>query len=294
MSDTRVPFRMSSERGPLKGPGGKNLIVHLVVAIEHWRFDDKVPRHILPAPHGIQPVPDVPNYSWAEYGMRCGLPRLLKVLGERGVLADACINASVFDKYPSVCDAVLKAGWEFQGHGYHQRALGEEGEGELIQMAVDKLRSFTGVKPRGWIGPGLRETFETPDHLTAAGIEYTCDWVIDDLPNWMATKNGPLAIVPYTLDLNDSVIYAVEKHSSPEMYNRLLYTLETFDEEVKEQPRVLTLALHHHLMGVPHRIGFVAKMLDLLMARSDTVFLTGGQILDWFIEEEARTGAARS
>jgi hypothetical protein len=37
---------------------------------------------------------------------------------------------------------------------------------------------------------------------------------------------------------------------------------------------------------VLHRIGFVEKMLDALLARRDTVFMTGGQIADWFIEAD--------
>ena len=116
-SNPRIPFQMSTERPPLPPPDGKPLIVHILVALERWRFDDHMPRHIMPAPHGLRPVPDVPNWSWAGYGMRCGMPRLLRVLGERGIKADACINASVLDAYPSVAEAVRDAGWEFQGHG---------------------------------------------------------------------------------------------------------------------------------------------------------------------------------
>ena len=80
MSNPRVPFRMSSERKPLPAPHGKPLIVHLVVPVEDWRFDQPMPRTILTPPHGQAHVPDVPNWSWAEYGMRAGMPRLLKAL----------------------------------------------------------------------------------------------------------------------------------------------------------------------------------------------------------------------
>ena len=283
MSNPRVPFRLSTEAPALPPPNGKPLIIHIVVAVEHWRFDDAVPRKIMPTPHGVDPVPDVPNWSWAEYGMRCGMPRLLKVLGERGVRADACINAGVIDVFPQVAEAMLAAGWEFQGHGIHQRAMAEAGEAELIKLAVDKLKAFTGQAPRGWIGPGLKQSFDTPDYLKRAGIDYLCDWVIDDVPCWMTTKHGPLVVVPYTLELNDSVIYAVEKHSSPEQYERLKYTVEAIEPELADGPRVLTISLHHHLNGVLHRIGFVAKMLDLLLARDDTVFMTGAEICDWFL-----------
>ncbi len=261
--------------------------MHILVALEHWRFDDHMPRHIIPPPHGLRPVPDVPNWSWAEYGMRSGMPRLLRTLGERGIKADACINASVLDAYPSVAEAVRDAGWEFQGHGISQRAVADAAdESALIRAALDKLEQFCGYRPRGWTGPGLRETTETLDHLREAGVIYTCDWVVDDLPCWLRTKHGPMVAVPYTLDLNDSVIYAVEKHSSEEQYRRLLYTLEAVEPELEWGPRVISLSFHHHLSGTLHRIKFVEKMLDVLLARRDTVFMTGGQIADWFIEAD--------
>src|SRR5215472_8352345 len=44
------------------------------------------------------------------------------------------------------------------------------------------IRSFAGKKPRGWLGPGLTETWETPDLLVEEGYEYVCDWVLDDQP----------------------------------------------------------------------------------------------------------------
>jgi len=246
-----------------------------------------MPRTIMTPPHGQAHVPDVPNFSWAEYGMRCGMPRLLKVLGERGLRADACLNAGVIDVYPQVAEAMLKAGWEFQGHGIRQRAMAAEGEAELIQASIERIKAFTGAPPRGWIGPGLKESFDTPDLLKAAGIDYLCDWVIDDVPCWMTTRHGAMVVVPYTLELNDSVIYAVEKHSSPEQYDRLRYTVEALETELQEGPRVLTLSFHHHLSGVPHRIGFVARMLDLLLARDDVVFMTGSEIADWFTASTA-------
>jgi allantoinase len=285
-SNPRVPFQLSTERPPLAPPKGKPLIVHLLIAIENWRFDDHMPRQIMPGPHGARTIPDVVNYSWAEYGMRCGMPRLFRMLGERNLRADACINAGVLDAYPSVAEGILKAGWEFQGHGIHQRAASEDGERAMIKEALDKLEAFCGYRPRGWTGPGLKETYDTLDYLRAEGVIYTCDWVIDDLPFWIRTKNGPMVGVPYTLELNDSVIWAVEKHSSSEQYDRLKYTLEGLEKELEHSPRVVSLSLHHHLNAVPHRAVFLEKMLDMLLARRDVIFMTGGEIADWFIEAD--------
>ncbi len=283
MTNPRIPYRMSSERAPLPAPDGKPLIVHLVVNVEHWRFDHAMPRKIIPAPHGAEQVPDVPNFSWAEYGMRCGMPRLLDMLGERGLPASTSINAGVIEAYPSCSEAMRDAGWEFIGHGLHQRSI-QDGDDEagLIKRALEILSSFTGTPVRGWLGPGLRETEATPDLLKAAGIDYVCDWVLDDLPCWMSTKHGPMIAMPYNVEINDSVIYAVEKHSSPEIYQRLRDTLDAFNHELEMSPRVLPIGLHPHLIGVPHRIGYLAKTLDLLMARDDVIFMTGSQIADWY------------
>ena len=156
--------------------------------------------------------------------------------------------------------------------------------------ALDQLSAFTGRKVRGWMSPGLAQTFDSPDHLRKCGIEYNLDWVLDDLPCWMQTRHGPLAALPYGFELNDSLVYAVERHSSPEYLLRVKNTLQTFGPELKKQPRVLTLALHPHLIGVPHRLVYLREVLKLLKAREDAIFMTGSQILDWYRAEEPPPG----
>ncbi len=181
--------------------------MHIVVNVEHWLFDNAMPRKILTAPHGLEQVPDIPNYSWAEYGMRAGMPRILRCLAERSLPASVSLNAGVIEAYPSLAAAMREAGWEFIGHGLHQKSIqGEADESALIAQSLEIIRDFTGSPPAGWLGPGQRETFDTPDILKSLGVEYVFDWVLDDLPCWMRTKHGPLLSLPYTLELNDSVI----------------------------------------------------------------------------------------
>jgi allantoinase len=283
-SNPRIPFELSSDRPKLKAPGGKPLIVQVVVNVENWRFDQPMPRKILPAPHGVEVTPDVPNFSWAEYGMRCGMPRILSALADRGITASCTMNAAVIESYPRVAEVVLKAGWEFVGHGLHQKSIQAEqgGEQALIAEALARIRAFTGKPVEGWLGPGLKETEHTPDILKREGLRYCSDWVLDDLPTWMATKHGPLMSMPYSLEINDSVAHAAHQYSSDELLRRLNATLTAFEPELKSNPRILTIGLHPHLIGVPHRIGFLHQMLDILGARKDTVFMTGSRIADWF------------
>lgn len=284
MANPRIAYTLSSERPKLPALDGKRVLVHLVVNIEHWQFEHAMPRTIITPPHGKETVPDVPNFSWADYGMRAGLPRILKLFTERGLPASASFNAGVIDAYPQAAEAMRKAGWEFIGHGMHQRATNhvEGGEEALVRACLDKIQRFTGTRVRGWLSPGLRETIDTPDVLKRCGLDYVCDWVVDDLPSWMTTKHGPLVAMPYNLEVNDSIVYAIERQASGEMARRLEFTLRLFEQESRDNPRVLAIGLHPHLISVPHRFQELVRMIDLLQA-SDTVgFTTGSALCDWF------------
>jgi len=94
-----------------------------VVNVKYWRFDQPMPRKLLGGPLGSETVPDVPNFSWVEYGTRCGLPRLLELLTGRGMPASASVSASDIEAYPQAGDAIIDVGWEFIGHGLHHQGL---------------------------------------------------------------------------------------------------------------------------------------------------------------------------
>ncbi|TFF22045.1 hypothetical protein E3C22_15475 [Jiella endophytica] len=294
MSNPRIPYRLSSERPPLPAMEGKRILVNLVVNVENWQFDQPMPRTIITPPHGRETVPDVPNFSWADYGMRAGLPRMLKLFAERGLPASTSINAGVIAAYPQAAEAMREAGFEFIGHGLHQRALNHAGSGEaeLVAETIRLIRDFTGAPVRGWLSPGLRESLETPEILKANGVDHVFDWVVDDLPSWITTKDGPLMAMPYNLEINDSIVYAIEKHATGEMLNRLTRTLDLFRAEADDNPRVLAIGLHPHLQGVPHRHSELADMLDLLSACDDVLFTTGSAIADWYGSVEPASGHA--
>ena len=285
MANPRIPYQLSSARKPLPPLQGKRILVHLVVNVENWQFDQPMPRTIVTPPHGRETVPDVPNFSWADYGMRAGLPRILEAFASRGLVASTSFNAGVIDAYPEAAIAMRDAGWEFIGHGMHQKAINhaEGGEEGLVRASLDKIAGFTGTRPRGWLSPGLRETLDTADILKRAGVDYVCDWVVDDRPSWMRTTAGPMIAMPYNLEINDSIIYAIERHATGEMANRLELTLRRFEKECRASAIVLALGLHPHLISVPHRIHELERMLDLLSASPEVGFHTGSQLADCYM-----------
>ena len=292
-SNPRVPFALSTYRAPLAPYQGKPIMVNLAMNIEYWPFDRPMPRGVLPPPHGKpSDPPDVPNFAWVEYGLRCGLPRFIEAVGSHDLPVSALMNAQVADIYPSIADAVLKAEWELVGHGWFQQSLkqSEDQEADIIK-SLDRLRGLSWQAVKAWLGPGIGETLETPELLKKHGIEYLHDWLLDDLPCWMKTDHGPIVAMPYTFELNDVPIYAVQNSSTDEMFRRLEGTLAIFDRETANQPKVLTLALHPHLIGVAHLAYQFERCLYLLLARDDVVFMTSSQIGDWFVAADGTGGS---
>jgi peptidoglycan/xylan/chitin deacetylase (PgdA/CDA1 family) len=283
MTNPRIPFLLSDERPRVEPLDGKPLLVHIVVNVEQWSFDRPVPRALLPGPHGANAAPDIPNYSWAEYGMRAGMPRLLRTLAERDLPASASINSAVITSYPRLAERILEAGWEFVGHGVEQQSLQRvDDERAVITAALDQIERFTGRRPGGWLGPGLAENMGTLDVLSELGVRYVFDWIVDDLPSWMDVKPGPMLSIPYSLEFNDSLLHAVERLRSDELLHRVRDSLVILDRELPHQPRILSIPLHPHLFGVPHRLVHLESVLDLLMARDDVRFVVGADIEAWY------------
>ena len=160
----------------------------------------------------------------------------------------------------------------------------EPDERATIRKTIQTIKDFTGAAPRGWMGPGLAETFDTPDILADEGIEYVCDWCNDDQPYPMIMKNPnhSLTSIPYTVELNDIPIYIDQHHRSPELFERTKDHFLTLYEEGKESARIMAISVHPYITGVPHRINYYNQIFEYIKQFDDVVFMTGSEILDWY------------
>ena len=283
---SRLPYSAIVDRPPLKLPQGGRIAVWTIVNVEEWSIERPMPRTVLPPPFGQPLLPDLPNWSWHEYGMRVGFWRLVEVLERFGVKATFAVNGSVCRSYPRVAGAAKDAGWEFMGHGYVQRPMHHvEDQPAAIRDTLEAIREFTGKAPRGWESPGLTETPETIDHLAAAGIEYVADWVVDDQPCRIETASRPVVSIPYTVEMNDISMMAIQHHPSEEWLRRGIDQFDRLYAEGERSARVMAISVHPYISGVPHRIGYLEKLYKHVTARPGVMLWTGGQILDWYVSQ---------
>ena len=272
------------ERKPFKWPGNNTLAVWFAPNVEVWHYDSAVGAAISPNP--TNHVPDVFNYAWREYGLRVGLWRLADVFDEARVKATVALNAQVCDVYPKAMDEMKRRGWEFMGHGttnstnlagFDQQP---DQERDAIRNILRTIEQASGKRPRGWLGSGLVETYNTLDILAAEGVNYCGDWNNDDQPVPMKVKSGKMFGIPYCNEINDIGVY-LRKGWTGEQY--LLSVIDQFDTlyaDSRKQPRVLGVPLHPMISGQPLRIKYLQRAIAHMKEHQGVWFATGSEIID--------------
>ena len=289
----RVPYSAIVDRPPLALPGGARIVVWTIVNLEFWDIARPMARQVLPAPQGAVMVPDVPNWSWHEYGMRVGFWRFKALYDRLAIRPTLSINARVCVDYPRVAGACRDAGWEFMGHSYEQGPIhNERDQPAMIARSLDTLEKFTGKRPVGWLGPGLTETFETPDNLAAAGVQYIGDWVYDEEPTEISTTHGPLVTLPYSIENNDITMMIVQHHEAAYWKQKCIDAFDRLYEEGAKRPKIMAIAIHPYISGQPFRIKYHEEIYEHVNRHPGVLHWNGEQILDWYRKARPQ-GAAR-
>lgn len=268
------PYSPIIDRPPVRWPNGAKIAVWIVPNLEHFHLEKG------------QRAPDVRNYSRRDYGNRVGIWRVMDVLNKHGMRGTVALNGEISTYYPRIMEEMIKARWELMGHGTTtstlQTGMSEADEAAFIDQTKRAIEAY-GQKMRGWLGPGLNETWSTLDLLHRAGVDYVCDWVNDDLPYRM--KPGIYSI-PYSIELNDMPLFNNPTISIDDFEKRIRDTFDVLYEEGDKGGRVMCVALHPFLIGMPHRIRYLDRALGHIAAHDKVWLATGAEIIDAFRAQE--------
>ena len=284
----RVRYLPIVDRPRIRWPHDARVALWIAPNVEHYEF--LPPRDPQRNTWTRSPHPDVQGYSYRDYGNRVGFWRMAEVLDRFGVVATASTNLAVFDHYPEVGTAMVERGWEIMSHGiYNTRyisAIDETAERAFYIECIEALRSHTGQQLRGMLGPAVSNTAATPDLMAEAGLIYHADWFHDDQPVPLAIRGGQrLVSVPYSMELNDVPVFT-QHFDTGEFVTMAKAQLDVLRREADDDAggRVMCVALHPYLMGMPHRVDGLAAMLDYLMSHDDVWQTTASQIAQHFID----------
>lgn len=283
MNHSRFDYSPIVERKPLSLPNGARVALWVIPNIEHFHFDG-AGTPITNATSHL--VPDVLNYSWREYGPRVGVWRMMDIMTKYGVKGTVALNSEVCERYGQIMEAGMKLEWEWMGHGQTNSRyianMDQDEERMVIRDVRDTIEKATGKRPKGWLGPALSETFNTPDILAEEGFEYVGDWVNDDQPYPMKVQSGALYSIPYSIEMNDITAFLGMHLTPEEFYQMIVDQFDILYEDGETSGRVMSICLHPFLIGHPFRSKYFDMALKYITSREDVWLATGGEIIDHY------------
>ena len=236
-------------------------------------------------------VPDPLNHGWRDYGLRVGFWRLLDTFDRHGIRPSVLLNADFADRYPQIIDAGRKRNWAWLAHGRNNSTLPTgmpvDEERAYLTDVVETIQRAVGRRPRGWLGPGLTETFQTPSLLAELGLSYVLDWTNDDQP-YALNVPGMLS-VPYSVELNDLALFTMQGLAGPQFVQVVEDQVAQLHADAAGSGRVFALAIHPFVTGQAFRANYLDKALEHIANHPGVWLTTSDEIAEHHLRSLAPT-----
>lgn len=268
-SHGRYAYQPIAGRPVYDWPDGSRLAFYVALNVEVFPFGEGLGPELNPR----QPEPDIPNYTWRDWGNRVGIWRLFDLFDEFDLPLTALMNSAIYDQCPQIAHGLRERRAEIVGHGISnaQRAadMNEAQERAMIAEATARIRAEEGAVPAGWMSPWVNESIVTPDLLKEAGYSYVMDWMMDEQPVRLHTRAGPLIALPYARPTNDITALHGAK-VAPAAWADML--IDQFDEMLRQsarEPLVFNLSLHPYLTGHAFRLVHLRRAVAHIAQQRD-------------------------
>lgn len=286
MDNSLYDYSPIIDRPKIVWPNNARVAFYVGLNIEHFHVD-KPSTSIWPGTADL--VPDPLNHGWRDYGARVGVWRLIESFDRHGVRPSVLLNAEAATHYPRIIDAGRRRGWSWLAHGQTNSRLhhgfGPGEEARVLEDVVATIEKATGRKPRGWMGPGLTETFETPRLLKELGLTHVLDWTADDQP---FPLNVPgIVSVPYSVELNDLMLFGISGLTGEEFFRTVVDQFDQLYADSAESGRVMALALHPFVTGQPFRSKYLDRALEYIAGHEGVWLTTTDEIVEAYLKQES-------
>jgi allantoinase len=277
MDNSLYSYSPITTRPKLTWPNGARVAFYIGLNIEHYQVD-KPSTSIFGGTAAL--APDPLNYGWRDYAVRVGIWRMIEALDHYKMRASVLLNSDCCAHYPQIIEAGKQRNWAWLAHGKNNSIL-EAGmtvdeERKYLKHVVETISNATGQQIKGWLGPALSETFETPRLLKELGLTYILDWCADDQP-FPLNLPGMMS-VPYSIELNDVSMF-LGKSLPGEDFTRMV--IDQFDQLYKDGEktgRVMALCLHPFIINQPFRQKYLEKALDYITKHAGVWLTTSDEI----------------
>ena len=250
-------------------PKGKKVAVCFILYVEVWGFGHG-PNF---RPDTAARDPDVVDESFRQYAIYWGIPRVGRLFNEQALPLSIALNADFPEEHPDVWQQfrslVPKA--PIIAHGINNSTellplgRGLDAQKGYIQRTLDLIEKGTGVRSRGWTSPSVYPNADTFTATAAEGIGYSLDAMDSDVLSRLATKSGPLVLIPYPVVAVDMGHY-LERSKDPSDMERLWtdYVTELARDaaDPDREATVIAIGIHPFVVGTPAGAAALRRVLE--------------------------------
>jgi peptidoglycan/xylan/chitin deacetylase (PgdA/CDA1 family) len=225
--------------------------------------------------------PDLPAVKWYEYGYKEGIPRLLDVFGRRKVKITSHMVGTAVDRHPQLAKEIVQRGHEAAAHGQTwtaQFSMTPEEERASYQANVQSILRATGTRPVGFNAFWLRGTPRTLEVLQDLGFLYHIDDVSRDEPFLVPVRDKSFVVVPYTIGMNDIVLFEERHFSADQWASELRLEFEQLYAEAEGRRRMMSVSTHDRIAGRPGRARVLEEFIVYAQQQPGVVFLRKDEI----------------
>jgi peptidoglycan/xylan/chitin deacetylase (PgdA/CDA1 family) len=166
---------------------------------------------------------------------------------------------------------------------------------EVRALLHKRIAGILGSDDGRRVGAGLQETWNTLDHLAKAGCEYVADWGPNDDQPYTMTLSGEKTIVslPYSYNINDKQAFESANMTPGDFQDAICRQFDTLYREGATSGRVMHIAVHPYLTGMPYRIGALDAALKYICKHKKVWKATGSEIARHYVAQAKSSGSAR-
>ncbi|WP_214414108.1 polysaccharide deacetylase family protein [Sphaerisporangium fuscum] len=216
--------------------------------------------------------------SHQAYGPDVGLPRILTLLDELGVVATFFVPGWVAEHRPGLAASIVERGHEVAHHSYSHRPptsmTPEEERADFeraMEVFADQDIEIAGHRAALW-----ESTWRTAELVAEHGLRYDSSLMGDDRPYRIPTAAGEITELPVHWSLDDWEQYAyLPAPHIGSVIESPAKALELWRAELDGMRRyrcLFNLCLHPFLSGRPGRIEALRRLVEYALERGDVTF----------------------
>ena len=216
------------------------------------------------------------------YGMKVGLPRILKLLEELKIKATFFVCGYLVNEHSLILKEILRKGHEIACHGYLHEDYSRLSKEEAL-MYLDKAMSSLEkleINVKGFRAPYWRFNKWLLEILAKQGILWDSSLMDSDFPYIIELNKRRIVELPVSYILDDWIVFE-EKYIT---YDDVLKIWTYEYEGIAEEGGIFVLTMHPAVIGRKARLNILRELLIRIIKDKRAWLATGSEIANWVLQ----------